>query len=97
LCGCRFAWNPAFHFLNADGVIMRYQPQNYPERNDHHYDECNYPFHLVLLGSGQLGGEQSYYDCGFDCPIMKDSRPKQIAIVKTIVNKGSHITTLDHI
>ena len=77
---------------------MRYQPQNYPERNDHHYDQCSYPFHLVLLiGRDRLGGEQSYYDCGFDSLIMKDITPKQVATVKTIVNKGSHITTLDHI
>jgi hypothetical protein len=29
--------------------MMRYPPQNYPERNNHEYDQCTYPFHLVLL------------------------------------------------
>jgi hypothetical protein len=29
--------------------------------------------------------------CGLACPMMNDSTPKQIAAVKAIVSKGSHV------
>jgi hypothetical protein len=34
---------------------------------------------------------------GFTCPITNDATPKQIAAVKLIDSKGSHVTTYDHI
>jgi hypothetical protein len=39
----------------------------------------------------------AHYPCGFDCPMMNDTTLSQIATVKTMVNKGNHIWTSNHI
>jgi hypothetical protein len=35
--------------------------------------------------------------CGLVCPMMKDATLKQIAAVKPIVSKGSHVSMWSHI
>ena len=34
---------------NTDGVPMWYPPEDQPDRQEHHEDQCNYPFHFFLL------------------------------------------------